>query len=59
VEDAKTLLFLAHPSPLTVGVPGVLAIGSVLVRDLWCGYLCSYGALVGIVGRVRSRWPGT
>jgi len=27
-------------------------IGSVLVRDLWCRYLCPYGALVGIVGRV-------
>jgi polyferredoxin len=52
VADAKMLLFFAHPSRLTVGVLGALVVGSVLVRDLWCRYLCPYGALVGIVGRV-------
>ncbi|TAM56926.1 MAG: 4Fe-4S binding protein [Acidobacteria bacterium] len=52
VADAKMLLFFAHPSHLTVAVLGVLAVGSVLVRDLWCRYLCPYGALLGVVGRL-------
>ncbi len=52
VADAKLLLFFAHPSRLTVAVLGVLVVGSVLVRDLWCRYLCPYGALLGILGRL-------
>lgn len=52
VADTKMLLFFAHPSRLTVAVLGVLVIGSVLVRDLWCRYLCPYGALLGILGRL-------
>jgi len=52
VADVKMLLFFATPSRLTVAVLGVLAVGSVLVRDLWCRYLCPYGALLGLVGRL-------
>jgi polyferredoxin len=52
VADAKMLLFFAHPSRLTVAVLGMLVVGSVLIRDLWCRYLCPYGALLGILGRV-------
>ncbi len=52
VGDTKMLLFFAHPSRLTIAVLGVLAVGSVLVRDLWCRYLCPYGALLGILGRL-------
>ena len=52
VVDAKMWLFFAHPSRLTIAVLGVLVVGSVFVRDLWCRYLCPYGALVGILGRV-------
>ena len=52
VADTKMLLFFAHPSRLTVAVLGVLVVGSVLVRDLWCRYLCPYGALVGVLGRL-------
>lgn len=52
VADVKMLLFFAHPSRLTVAVLGVLVIGSLFVRDLWCRYLCPYGALLGIVGRL-------
>jgi ferredoxin len=52
VADTKMLLFFAHPSRLTVAVLGVLAVGSVLVRDLWCRYLCPYGALLGVLGRL-------
>jgi polyferredoxin len=51
LADAKMLLFFADPSRLTVAVLGVLVVGSVLVRDLWCRYLCPYGALLGALGR--------
>ncbi|MEW6337748.1 MAG: 4Fe-4S binding protein [Acidobacteriota bacterium] len=63
VADVKMLLFFAHPSRLTVAVLGVLVIGSLFVRDLWCRYLCPYGALLGIVGRIAplkvTRDPAT
>jgi len=51
VVDAKMWLFFADPSRLTIAVLGVLIVGSVFVRDLWCRYLCPYGALVGVLGR--------
>ena len=63
VADAKMLLFFAHPSELTIAVVGVLVVGSVFVRDLWCRYLCPYGALLGLVGRLAplkvTRDPAT
>ena len=52
VADTKMLLFFAHPSRLTVAVLGVLTVGSVFIRDLWCRYLCPYGALLGLLGRL-------
>ncbi len=52
VMDAKMWLFFAQPSRLTIGVLGVLVVGSIFVRDLWCRYLCPYGALVGLLGRL-------
>jgi polyferredoxin len=52
VADTKMLLFFVHPSGLTVAVLGVLVISSILVRDLWCRYLCPYGALLGVLGRL-------
>ena len=62
VVDTKMWLFFAEPSRLTIAVIGVLVIGSVFVRDLWCRYLCPYGALVGVLGRLApfkvTRDPG-
>jgi len=52
IVDAKMWLFFAPPSQLTIAVLGVLLVGSVFVRDLWCRYLCPYGALVGLLGRL-------
>ena len=52
VADLKMLLFFAQPSRLTIAVLGVLVVGSVLLRDLWCRYLCPYGALLGPLGRL-------
>ncbi len=63
VADTKMLLFFAHPSRLTIAVLGVLTVGSVFVRDLWCRYLCPYGALLGLLGRLAplkvTRDPAT
>jgi polyferredoxin len=63
VADVKMLLFFAHPSRLTIAVLGTLAVGSILVRDLWCRYLCPYGALLGLLGRLApfkvTRDPAT
>jgi polyferredoxin len=52
IVDAKMWLFFAQPTRLTIAVLGVLVVGSVFVRDLWCRYLCPYGALVGVFGRL-------
>ncbi len=63
VADVKMLLFFARATRATVAVLGVLVVGSLLVRDLWCRYLCPYGALLGIVGRLSpfkvTRDPAT
>ena len=52
IVDAKMWLFFAEPTRLTIAVLGILVVGSVFVRDLWCRYLCPYGALVGLLGRL-------
>jgi ferredoxin len=52
IVDAKMWLFFAEPSRSTIAVLGILVIGSIFVRDLWCRYLCPYGALVGMIGRL-------
>lgn len=51
VADAKMWLFFAGADRVTIAVVGILAVGSIFVRDLWCRYLCPYGALLGALGR--------
>lgn len=51
VADVKMWQFFAAPSRTTIVVVAVLLLGSVLIRDLWCRYLCPYGALLGVLGR--------
>ncbi len=51
IVDAKMWKFFAPPSTTTIVVLGVLVVGSIFIRDLWCRYLCPYGALVGVLGR--------
>jgi polyferredoxin len=52
VADSKMWLLFAEPSRVTISVLGVLTVGSIFFRDLWCRYLCPYGALVGLLGRL-------
>lgn len=48
VSDVKMLNFFRYLG-LTGGIVlAMLVIGSVLVQNLWCRYLCPYGALMGL-----------
>lgn len=47
--DARLLVFFADPSPLAVGVLGLLALAGVVWRGAFCRWLCPYGALLGLL----------
>ncbi|MDR3670445.1 MAG: 4Fe-4S binding protein [Holophaga sp.] len=47
--DVRMYLFFAHLSGLALGVLVVLAGLSLLVQNVWCRYLCPYGALLGLL----------
>jgi len=49
VADVKMLNFFRHMGTTAALVLGALAVASVLVPNLWCRYLCPYGALHGLV----------
>jgi polyferredoxin len=48
LADVRMYLFFAHLSGLALGVILVLAGLSLVVRNVWCRYLCPYGALLGL-----------
>ena len=48
VADVKMLNFFRFIGETGLIVLGVLAVASVLVQNLWCRYLCPYGALLGL-----------
>jgi len=52
IADVKMLNFFRHIGPTGIGVIAFLVLGSVFVKNLWCRYLCPYGALVGIAALV-------
>lgn len=49
VADVKMLNFFRDIGPTAAMVIGLLILGSILVKNLWCRYLCPYGALMGLV----------
>jgi polyferredoxin len=58
VADVKMLDFFRRMSPTAGLVVGALAAGSFFVPNLWCRYLCPYGALMGLAslpGPLRIR----
>ena len=49
VADVKMLNFFRDIGLTAAIVIGLLVLGSVLVQNFWCRYLCPYGALMGLV----------
>jgi len=52
VADVKMLNFFRRIGTTGAVVIGALVVGSVFVKNLWCRYLCPYGALLGLVSLV-------
>lgn len=48
VADVKMLDFFRHLSLTAAVILGLLAAGSIAIRNFWCRYLCPYGALMGL-----------
>jgi polyferredoxin len=49
IADVKMLNFFRHLGQTAAAVIGVLLLLSVVVKNVWCRYLCPYGALLGLV----------
>jgi polyferredoxin len=49
IADVKMLNFFRHIGTTAAITIAVLVIGSVFITNLWCRYLCPYGALLGLV----------
>jgi polyferredoxin len=49
VADVKMLNFFRDIGLTAAIVIGLLVLGSVLVQNFWCRYLCPYGAMMGLV----------
>ncbi len=47
VSDIKMYLFFSDMSNFALTVILILVIGSVVIKNFWCRYLCPYGALLG------------
>ena len=52
VVDVRMMKFFTEMSSLTLWVLVALVALSVLYKNFWCRYLCPYGALLGLVGRL-------
>jgi polyferredoxin len=49
IADVKMLNFFRHLGTIGIAVLITLALLSVMIKNVWCRYLCPYGALMGIV----------
>jgi polyferredoxin len=52
LSDVKMLHFFTRMTRLTAIVLAFLLIGSLLIKNLWCRFLCPYGALLGLAAMV-------
>jgi len=50
--DAHLLKLFLRPSGTSLIVLGVLLAAGLIFRNAWCRWLCPYGALLGLLGRV-------
>ena len=55
IADVKMLNFFRHMGVLGVAVLVTLALLSVMIENVWCRFLCPYGALMGIVSIAQPR----
>lgn len=49
IADVKMLDFFRHMGQTAAAVIAFLVVASVFVKNVWCRYLCPYGALMGLV----------
>ena len=49
ISDAKMLHFFLQPSLLAGSIMLALVVLSFIMRNMWCRYLCPYGALLGLL----------
>ncbi len=49
IADVKMLNFFRHIGTLGLAVLLTLTLLSLMIKNVWCRYLCPYGALMGIV----------
>lgn len=49
ISDVKMMNFLRFAGSTTLIVFSLLIVGSLFIQNLWCRYLCPYGALMGLV----------
>ena len=54
VVDVKMLKFFTGMSATTAIVLGVIILLSFAYKNVWCRYLCPYGALLGLLGSVSA-----
>ncbi len=52
VADVRLLEFFRHPSTTALVVIGILVVLSLPVKNVFCRFLCPYGALLGLVSRL-------
>lgn len=52
VADVKMLDFFRHMGRATAIVLAVLLVSSILIKNVWCRFLCPYGAMLGIIALV-------
>ena len=52
VVDIKMLKFFTGISPVAAVVLGAIILLSFIYKNVWCRYLCPYGALLGLLGSI-------
>ena len=52
IVDVRMMKFFTEMTTLTMGILIVLGGLSLLYKNVWCRYLCPYGALLGLVSRM-------
>lgn len=50
--DVKMMMFFTHMSAVTMWTLAALFLLSFLYKNVWCRYLCPYGALLGLLSKI-------